>query len=120
MTDRQSVDVDKRILIHGEGRLGEASLDQRANSPAFRLRRAAVLRNVDVDMTGFREAVLVEGAAALRPLIDGCIVRCAPCSRQHLKRAGFQAYCLAADHSPVQQLAQKAHEHVDFHTVLCG
>ncbi len=71
----QSVDVDKRILIHGEGRLGEASLDQRANSPAFRLRRAAVLRNLDVDMTGFREAVLVEGAAALRPLIDGCIIR---------------------------------------------
>ena len=79
MYHSQSIDVDKRILIHGEGRLGEASLDQRANSPAFRVRRAAVLRNVDIDMTGFREAVLVEGAAMLRPLIDGCIIRYAAC-----------------------------------------
>ena len=76
MYTRQSTDVDKRILIHGQGRLGEASLDQRANSPAFRIRRAAVLRNIDIDMTGFREAVLVEGAAALRPLIDNCVIKC--------------------------------------------
>jgi hypothetical protein len=73
--NRQSVDLDKRILIQGQGQLGEASLDQRANSPAFRIRRAAVLRNIDIDMTGFREAVLVEGSATLRPLIDGCVIR---------------------------------------------
>ena len=85
------MDVDKRILIHGQGQLGQASLDQRANSPAFRIRRAAVLRNIDVDMTGFREAVLVEGSTALRPLIDGCIIRCAAesasCSLAALRNA---------------------------------
>ncbi len=69
------MDVDKRILIQGQGSLGEARLDQRANSPAFRLRRAAVLRGVDVDMTGFREALLVEGGAAVRPLVQRCIIR---------------------------------------------
>ena len=36
---RESVDVEKRVLIQGQGALGEARLDQRANSPAFRLRR---------------------------------------------------------------------------------
>ena len=76
--------MDKRILVHGEGGLGDATFDQRANSPAFRIRRAAVLRNVDVDMTGFREAVLVEGPASLRPLIDACTVRCPACTSQDL------------------------------------
>lgn len=72
----EAVGVDKRILIHGQGALGEARIDQRANSPAFRLRRSAVLRNIDVDMTGFREAVLVEGKAGVRPLVQRCIIRC--------------------------------------------
>ena len=31
--------MEKRLLIEGQGSLGEARLDQRANSPAFRLRR---------------------------------------------------------------------------------
>ena len=55
-----------------------------------RLHALQVLRNMDVAMTGFREAVLVEGAAALRPLIDGCIIRRAPwTSRVKLARIGI-------------------------------
>lgn len=67
--------MDKRILIHGQGGLGEAKIDQRANSPAFRLWRSAVLRNIDVDMTGFREGVLVEGKGDVRPFVQCCIIR---------------------------------------------
>lgn len=59
----------------GEGALGEASIDQRANCPTFRITRACVVRNVDIDMTGFREAVMVEGPTSLQPLIQGCIIR---------------------------------------------
>ena len=43
--------MDKRLLIHGEGALGEARLDPRANCPAFRISRNCVIRNIDVDMT---------------------------------------------------------------------
>ena len=42
-----------------------------------RTRRAGVvLRNIDLDQTGFSEALLVEGGADVRPLLDGCRVRC--------------------------------------------
>ena len=67
--------VDKRILIEGEGLLGEARLDQRANSPGLRLRRSCWLRNLDLDMTGFREAVRIEGGPAVQPLLSSCILR---------------------------------------------
>lgn len=73
---REAVDVDMRVLIHGQGALGEARIDQRANAPAFRLRRAAVLRNVDIDMTGFREALLVEGGPGVKPFVQRCVIRC--------------------------------------------
>ncbi len=67
--------MSKRLLIQGAGAVGEATLDQRANAPSFRLLRACVLRRVTVDMTGFREALRVEGGAAVRPLLQGCRIR---------------------------------------------
>lgn len=36
-----------------------------------------MVRNLDIDMTGFREAVLVEGKASIRPLLQRCIIRLA-------------------------------------------
>jgi hypothetical protein len=36
-----------------------------------------VVRNLDIDMTGFREAVLVEGKSAVRSLLQRCIIRSA-------------------------------------------
>ncbi len=68
--------MDMRVLIHGQAALGEARIDQRANAPAFRLRRTAVLRNVDIDMTGFREALLVEGGPGVKPFVQRCVIRC--------------------------------------------
>lgn len=73
----ETVPLSKRLLIEGEGQLGEAVIDQRANAPMFRITGAGVvLRNIDLDQTGFREALLVEGGASVRPLLDGCRVRC--------------------------------------------
>ena len=34
-----------------------------------------MVRNLDIDMTGFRAAVLVEGKASVRPLLQRCIIR---------------------------------------------
>ncbi len=65
----------KRVLIQGEGALGEARYDMRANSPALRVARACLIRRLDVDMTGFREALLVEGSANAKPAIQDCIIR---------------------------------------------
>ena len=48
-----TADVRRRILIRGEGALCEATLDARANSPAFRILRSCVIQNVEVDFTGF-------------------------------------------------------------------
>lgn len=65
------------MLIEGEGALGEAVIDQRANAPTFRITcGGVVLRGIDLDQTGFREALLVAGDAAVVPLIDGCRLRC--------------------------------------------
>ncbi|KAK3238945.1 hypothetical protein CYMTET_51090 [Cymbomonas tetramitiformis] len=72
----QSVDVDKRVIIRGEGRLREASLDQRANSPSFRITRTCVIQNIELDMSGFREGVLVTGPSTVKPLIEHCTIRC--------------------------------------------
>lgn len=45
------VDVDKRIFIHGEtaSSCQETVIDQRANSPALRLKRTCALANVTID-----------------------------------------------------------------------
>lgn len=71
--------INKRILIQGQGSLGETVIDQRANNPTFRLTRTgAVLHNLDIDHTGFREALLIEGSGGSSPgpLVDGCRVQC--------------------------------------------
>ncbi len=76
--------VTKRLLIRGEGGAGATRLDQRANSPALRLERACVVSDIDIDMTGFREAVHIAGGAAVAPLLLRCILRCSagpPCQR---------------------------------------
>ena len=71
-----TADVRRRILIRGEGALREATLDARANSPAFRILRSCVIQNVEVDFTGFCEAIRVEGDARVRPLVERCAVTC--------------------------------------------
>ena len=35
-----------------------------------------MLRNIDLDQTGYREALLVEGAAGTAPLLLGCRIKC--------------------------------------------
>ncbi|PRW57622.1 tetratricopeptide repeat 1 [Chlorella sorokiniana] len=73
----QCITLDKRLLIEGEGALGEASIDQRANVPTFRIQRGGVvLRNLDLDHTGFREALLVDGPTTVTPLIQSCNIKC--------------------------------------------
>lgn len=68
--------MDKRVLIFGEGALGQTVIDQRANSPTFRITRGGVvIRNIDVDMSGFCEAVMVVGGPAVQPLIEDCIIK---------------------------------------------
>ena len=52
--------MKKRVRIRGSAALGEARLDFRGNSPAFRFRSSSVLLNLDVDFSGFREAVRFE------------------------------------------------------------
>ena len=87
---REAVVVTKRLLIRGAGGMGDARLDQRANSPALRLERACMVEGLDIDMTGFKEAVHVAGGAAVAPLIQRCILRCGAahtlgvCTAQHV------------------------------------
>jgi hypothetical protein len=71
-----TVEVDKRVLIRGEGRLGDTTVEQRSNSPLMRLSAPAVLQNLVLDLCGFRECLLVEGDARVTPLLEGCTVRC--------------------------------------------
>lgn len=72
----QVVDVDKRVIIRGEGAFREATLDARNNSPIFRITRPCVIQNVDIDFTGFSEAVRVVGDARVKPFIENCRVKC--------------------------------------------
>jgi len=58
-TGGATIFVDKRVLIRSEGTLEETTIDHRGNSPIFRITRNAVLQNVDIDMTGFRESLYV-------------------------------------------------------------
>ena len=71
-----TADVRHRILIRGEGALREATLDARSNSPAFRILRSCVIQNVEIDFTGFCEAIRVEGDARVTPLVERCAVTC--------------------------------------------
>lgn len=73
----QSVNINKRVLIQGQGDLGETVIDQRANCPTFRITRGGVvIRNLDIDHTGFRESLLIEGKSSVTPLIENCILKC--------------------------------------------
>ena len=73
---REAMNIDKRILIRGEGLLGESKIDQRANAPTFRIRRSCLIHDIDLDMTGFRECISVEGAAYTKALIMRCRIKC--------------------------------------------
>jgi hypothetical protein len=42
-------------------------VDQRSNSPSLRLMRTCVIQNMEIDMSGFRECVCIQGAATVRP-----------------------------------------------------
>lgn len=42
----------------------------------YRCSGGVVLRNLDIDQSGFREALLVDGGAAVAPLIQDCRVKC--------------------------------------------
>ena len=73
----ETIAVTKRVLIEGEGVLGETVIDMRANVPTFKVTRGgAVIRNLTIDHTGFREAVLVDGEVAVRPLLEMLDVKC--------------------------------------------
>jgi len=73
----QCIDINKRLFVEGEGRLGETVIDQRANVPTFRfMRGGAVVRNIEFDQTGFREALMIAGSADVAPLIDHCTIKC--------------------------------------------
>jgi hypothetical protein len=104
----QSITINKRILIEGQGTLGEMVIDQRANCPTFRITRGGVvLRNLDIDHTGFREALLIDGKATVTPFIENCILKCSgddvvnaagkarPCFRRCVitaKKCGIRAF----------------------------
>eukprot|EP00887_Chlorella_sp_A99_P007902 scaffold12.g7902.t1 len=73
----ECITLKKRVLIEGEGALGETVIDQRANCPTFRIvRGGVVVRRLELDQTGFREALLVTGGPAVSPLIEGCTLKC--------------------------------------------
>ena len=65
-----------RVYIRAEGKLGTARIDQRANSPTFRMTANAMVAGLDLDMSGFRESVLIEGGPDCQPLIYNCIIKC--------------------------------------------
>ena len=72
----QVADVDKRVIIRGEGAFREATLDARNNSPIFRITRPCVIQNVDVDFTGFSEAIRIVGDERVNPFVENCRIKC--------------------------------------------
>lgn len=53
---------------------GRSTLRARSN---LRPRRGGVvLRNIELDQTGFRDALLVDGPSSVHPLITGCTIKC--------------------------------------------
>ena len=75
-TGGATIFVDKRILIRSEGTLEETTIDHRGNSPIFRVTRNAILQNIDIDMTGFRESLYIYGGPKVSPVIEHCRFRC--------------------------------------------
>jgi tetratricopeptide (TPR) repeat protein len=76
----ETLSIKKRILIEGEGMLGDTVLDQRANVPMFKIERGGVvIRNIDLDHTGFRESILIQGPKTSLPLIERCIIKYVCC-----------------------------------------
>ena len=75
MEYRESVQVRKRVLIRGRGALGETRMDHRGNCPAFRLSNSSVLLNLDIDFSGYREALRFEGSDPSGALVHDCIIR---------------------------------------------
>lgn len=67
--------MKKRVLIRGTGALGETRVDHRGNAPAFRIANASVLLNLDIDMTGYTEALKFEGTDPAGALVHECIIR---------------------------------------------
>ena len=72
---REALEIKKRILIIGSGVLGETKIDQRANSPTFRITHNCVIQNLDIDMTGFRECVHVTGKQNVTALLRNCLIK---------------------------------------------
>ena len=65
-----SARVDKRVLICGEGALGDTYVEQRSNAPLLLITAPAVVRNLSLDLCGFRECVMVAGDARVTPLLE--------------------------------------------------
>lgn len=64
------------MLIEGEGDLGEVVIDQRANSPTFRISRGGVtIRNITLDQSGFCESFMVAGGPGVTPLIEDMVIK---------------------------------------------
>lgn len=72
----RTVNVNKRVLIRGEGTMSETTYDQRANTPTLRITCTALVQNIDFDMSGFRECILVDGDQSVRPIIEHCSIKC--------------------------------------------
>jgi len=105
------VDIDKRVLIRGEGTLRDASVDCRNNSPLFRIKRSCVIQNLDIDFTGFCESTRIIGDARVKPLLENCVFvssggdglalggKASPTFRNCVitgKKSGVRAYAQAA------------------------
>ncbi|GHP04260.1 hypothetical protein PPROV_000301400 [Pycnococcus provasolii] len=72
----ETCDVDKRILIRGEGRMDEVTVDARSNTPVLRITASCAVQNLFFDMTGFRETLYIEGGAHVRPMFEHVRVKC--------------------------------------------
>ena len=62
----------------------------------FRISRSAVVQNIELDMTGFREAILIKGGSNVCPVLQHCSIRCA----KHLNSADVlhaAGSCLTVD-----------------------
>ena len=67
--------VDKRVLIRGEGSLGDTYVEQRSNAPLMIASAPAVVQNLSLDLCGFRECVLVQGDSRSQLLLEDCKLR---------------------------------------------
>ena len=69
------VEIDKRVLIRGEGALRDTTCDCRNNAALFRIKRPCVIQNLDIDFTGFSEAIRIKGDSRVNALIENCVIR---------------------------------------------